>query len=183
MSTVRACRLAQFTRAAWYRKSTRAGPDGAGVRIRELAHARPRFGYQRITVLLRREGWLVNRKRVRRLYRLQGLQLRHAGAAPQAHVPASGPVPTATRTHERWSMDFVHDALFDGRPFRVLTVVDQCSRQSPVLEVAFAHSGMSVADALDRVVATARRAGARSPSITAPNSCRGRSRTGPISAA
>ena len=64
-----------------------------------------------------------------------------------------GPAPIAGRTHERWSMDFVHDALFDGRAFRVLTVVDQYSRQSPVLEPAFAHSGRSVAAALERVVA------------------------------
>lgn len=60
---------------------------------------------------------------------------------------------TATSTHERWSKDFVHDALFDGRAFRVLTVVDQYSRQSPVPEPAFAHSGGSVAEALERMVA------------------------------
>jgi putative transposase len=76
VSTVRSCRLAQFTRGAWYRKSTARDQTALTLRIRDLAHARPRFGYQRITVLLRREGWLVNRKRVRRLYRLQGLQLR-----------------------------------------------------------------------------------------------------------
>lgn len=63
-----------------------------------------------------------------------------------------GPVPPAKRTHERWSMDFVHDALFDGRPFRILTVVDQYSRQGPVLEPAFTHSGRSVAAALERMV-------------------------------
>lgn len=76
VSTVRSCRLAQFTRAAWYRKSTARDQSALYLRIRDLAHARPRFGYRRITVLLRREGWQVNRKRVRRLYRLQGLQLR-----------------------------------------------------------------------------------------------------------
>lgn len=152
MSTVRSCRLAQFTRAAWYRKSTARDQTALSMRIRDLAHARPRFGYQRITVLLRREGWLVNRKRVRRLYRLQGLQLRMRVRRRKHMCLHRGPVPTASRTHERWSMDFVHDALFDGRAFRVLTIVDQYSRQSPVLEPAFAHSGRSVADALDRVV-------------------------------
>lgn len=114
---------------------------------------RPRFGYQRITVLLRREGWRVNRKRVRRLYRLQGLQLRMRVRRRKHMCLHRGPVLPATRTHERWSMDFVHDALFDGRPFRVLTVVDQYSRQSPVLEPAFAPSGRTVAEALERVVA------------------------------
>jgi putative transposase len=123
------------------------------MRIRDLAHARPRFGYQRITVLLRREGWAVNRKRVRRLYRLQGLQLRMRVRRRKHMCLHRGPVPQASRTHERWSMDFVHDALFDGRSFRVLTVIDQYSRQSPMLEPAFAHSGRSVCEALERVVA------------------------------
>lgn len=153
VSTVRSCRLAQFTRAAWYRKSTARDQTALVMRIRDLAHARPRFGYQRITVLLRREGWRVNRKRVRRLYRLQGLQLRMRVRRRKHMCLHRGPVLPATRTHERWSMDFVHDALFDGRPFRVLTVVDQYSRQSPVLEPAFAHSGRTVAEALERVVA------------------------------
>lgn len=123
------------------------------MRIRHLAHARPRFGYQRIAVLLRREGWPVNRKRVRRLYRLQGLQLRTRVRRRKHMCLHRSPAQVATRTIERWSMDFVHDALFDGRPFRVLTVVDQYSRQSPVLEVAFGHSGRSVAAAPERVVA------------------------------
>jgi putative transposase len=115
VSTVRSCRLAQFTRAAWYRKSTARDQTALAMRIRDLAHARPRFGYQRITVLLRREGWAVNRKRVRRLYRLQGLQLRMRVRRRKHMCLHRGPVPQASRTHERWSMDFVHDALFDGR--------------------------------------------------------------------
>jgi hypothetical protein len=84
--------------------------------------------------MLRREGWPVNRKRVRRLYRLQGLQVRMRVRRRKHMCLQRGPVPLATRTHERWSMDFVHDALFDGRPFRMLTVVDQYSRQSPLIE-------------------------------------------------
>jgi putative transposase len=145
--------LAHFSRAAWYRRSHRSEQLPLRHRIRELAYARPRFGFQRIWVLLRREGWLVNRKRVRRLYRLEGLQVRmrvrrrkhmalHRGSAPVPGGPA-----------ERWSMDFVHDALRDGRPFRVLTVVDQWSRQSPILEVASSMSGLTVSVALDRAIA------------------------------
>lgn len=68
----RACHLAQFSRTAWYRRPTRDDQAPLRLRIRELAHARPRFGYMRIWVLLRREGWHVNKKRVRRLYRLEG---------------------------------------------------------------------------------------------------------------
>jgi putative transposase len=152
MSTVRSCRLAQITRAAWYRKSTARDQSALALRIRDIAHARPRFGFARITVMLRREGWPVNRKRVRRLYGLQGLQLRMRIRRRKHMCLHRGPAPQATRTHERWSMDFMHDALFDGRPFRLLTVVDQYSRQSPLIEPAFAHSGRSVSAALDRVV-------------------------------
>ncbi len=118
-------------------------------RIREIAAARPRFGFERIHVMLRREGWPVNHKRVRRLYRLDGLQLRmrvrrrkhlclHRGTPARPNGPA-----------ERWSMDFVHDQLFDGRRIRVLTVVDQWSRESPILEARFGFSGRAVAEVLE----------------------------------
>lgn len=159
----RACGLAQLSRTAWYRRPSESRMQTVlRLRIRELAHARPRFGYLRIWVLLRREGWLVNRKRVRRLYRLEGLQLRMRVRRRKHIALHRGPAPTPTRPRERWSMDFVHDAFADGRPFRVLTVVDQWSRQSPLLEVATAMSGRSVAEALDRVLG----AGMRPRSIT-----------------
>ena len=98
------------------------------MRIRDIAHARPRFGNLRIWVLLRREGWLVNRKRVRRLYRLEGLQLRMRIRRRKHMALHRGPAPTPVRPTERWSMDFVHDTLADGRPFRVLTVANNWSR-------------------------------------------------------
>jgi transposase InsO family protein len=81
------------------------------MRIRDIAHQRPRFGYQRIHVMLRREGWLVNKKRVRRLYRLEGLQLRMRIRRRKHMCLHRGVVPQAQRTHERWSMDFVHDRV------------------------------------------------------------------------
>jgi putative transposase len=123
------------------------------VRMRELAQARPRYGYRRLHVLLRRDGWTVNMKRVRRLYRLEGLQLRHRVRRRKHASLHRGIPPAASRAHERWSMDFVHDALADGRAFRVLTVVDQWSRWSPILEVAQSMSGRAVAEALDRAIA------------------------------
>ena len=148
----RACRLAQFSRTAWYRRSTACDQGPLRLRIRELAHARPRFGFLRIWVLLRREGWLVNKKRVRRLYRLEGLQLRMRVRRRKHIALHRGPAPIPTAPTERWSMDFVHDALADGRPFRVLTVVDQWSRQSPILDVASSMSGATVGLALDRAI-------------------------------
>ncbi len=149
VSTVRACRLAGFSRAGYYRKSRAKDQSALRLRIREIAHARPRFGYQRIHVMVRREGWLVNRKRIRRLYRLEGLQLRMRIRRRKHMCLHRGPVPVPSAPHERWSMDFVHDQLFDGRPFRILTVVDQLSRESPLIEIDFAMSGQRVAGALD----------------------------------
>ena len=149
----RACGLAQFSRTAWYRRSQARDQTALRLRIRELAHARPRFGYWRIWVLLRREGWTVNHKRVRRLYRLEGLQLRMRVRRRKHIALHRGPAPTPTGPTERWSMDFVYDAFVDGRQFRVLTVVDQWSRQSPLLEVATAMSGRPAGSPdLDRVL-------------------------------
>jgi putative transposase len=122
------------------------------IRIRDLAHARPRFGYLRIWVLLRREGWRVNRKRVRRLYRLEGLQLRMRVRRRKHIALHRGPAPIPSGPTERWSMDFVHDTLANGHTFRVLTVVDHWSRQSPVLEAGFRMSGEMVGQVLDRAL-------------------------------
>ena len=149
---MRACRLAQFSRAAWYRKSTASDQAALRLRIRDLAHARPRFGYLRIWVLLRREGWLINRKRVRRLYRLDGLQLRMRVRRRKHIALHRGPAPNPTGPTERWSMDVVHDTPADGRPFRILTVVDNWSRCSPVLEARFRMTGETVSQVLDRVL-------------------------------
>jgi putative transposase len=154
ISCVRACRLAGFSRAAWYRKSKARDQSAIRLRIREFAHARPRFGYYRIYVLLRREGWRVNLKRVRRLYRLEGLQVRLRVRKRRHRSLHRGPVAAPTGALQRWSVDFVHDQLADGRVFRVLTVVDQWSRQSPLLEVVQRVTGADVAAALDRVRST-----------------------------
>jgi putative transposase len=148
----RSCRLAELSRAAWYKRSVAKDQSALRMRIRDIAHQRPRFGYQRIHVMLRREGWLVNKKRVRRLYRLEGLQLRMRIRRRKHMCLHRGVVPQAQRTHERWSMDFVHDQLFDGRPFRILTVIDQFSRQSPLIEPRSGFGGRDVVAALDRII-------------------------------
>ena len=104
---MRACHLAQFSRAAWYRKSRAQDQTALRLRIREIAHARPRFGFLRIWVMLRREGWVVNRKRVRRLYRLEGLQVRMRVRRRKHMALHRGPAPVPSGPTERWSMDFV----------------------------------------------------------------------------
>jgi putative transposase len=152
ISVVRACALAEFSRATWYRRSRAPDQTALRLRLRDLAYARPRYGYRRLWLLLRREGWLINHKRVTRLYRLDGLQVRVRVRRRKHMALHRGPAPTATGPRERWAMDFVHDALADGRPFRILTVVDQWSRESPLLEVAGRMSGQTVSEALDRLL-------------------------------
>jgi putative transposase len=148
---VRACRLGGLSRAGWYRKSTAPDQAALRIRIREIALSRPRFGYLRIHVLLRREGWRINRKRVHRLYRLEGLQVRMRVRRRKRLSLHRGPAPRPSTLGERWSMDFVHDQLLDGRAFRVLAVIDNWSRESVLVEAGFRLSGESVAKALSRV--------------------------------
>jgi len=120
-------------------------------RIREIASVHVIWGYQRVWLKLRREGWRVNRKRVYRLYRQEGLCVgRHK---PRRHRSAmTRPEATkATRANESWSMDFMADQLFDGRRFRLLTLVDDFTRERLVIEVGQRLTGDRVAEALDRV--------------------------------
>lgn len=104
------------------------------LRIRDLAATRTRYGYFRIYIPLRREGWFVNHKRVYRLYRDDGPSLRlkrprrSVSAANRERQPAAAP-------NEMWSMDFVSDALFDGRRLRALTVVDAFTREALAIDV------------------------------------------------
>lgn len=101
---------------------------------------RVRYGYRRLHILLRREGWRVNAKRVYRLYREEGLSLRLKRPKKRVSVPRVTP-PPATQPNERWSIDFLRDSLADGRPLRVFTVVDNVSKVSPAIEVAFSIKG------------------------------------------
>jgi putative transposase len=132
---------------------SRRDPQAAlRVRLRELAASRVRFGYRRLTVMLRREGWAVNAKRVYRLYTADGLAVRtkvRKKIARRARVPA----PVATRPNERWSMDFVAARFHDGRWFRVPTPVDQFTRECPLLLPERSLSGAKVALALAQVIA------------------------------
>jgi len=132
-------------------RSIRDRQDALRQRLRELAAVRVRFGYRRLTVLLRREGWRVNAKRVYRLYGLEGLEVRtkpRKKLASRVRVP----LPAATRPNERWSMDFVSARLADGRWFRTLTVLDLYTRESLTLVADRSLTGVKVAAALSRVL-------------------------------
>ena len=111
---------------------------------------RPRFGYLRVHVMLRREGWTINKKRGYRLYRLEGLQLRMKTKRRKRISLLRGKVMPATGPNQHWSMDFVHDQMLDGRRFRILTVIDQWSRESVSLEANFRLTGRCVGQALEQ---------------------------------
>jgi len=121
------------------------------MKIKEIAAVRVRYGYKRIHVLLRREGWQINHKRVYRLYCEEGLNLR--ARRPKRRVSAAHRMQRqeARGINECWSMDFVSDALFNGRRFRALTVVDNFSRESLAIEVEQGIRGEQVVGVLDRL--------------------------------
>jgi putative transposase len=96
---------------------------GAEDAPKDLAAARVRYGYRRLHVLLRREGWVVNRKRVHRLYREEGLSIRPKTPRRKRSCRYRAARPTATAANQVWAMDFMSDQLFDTRPFRILTIV------------------------------------------------------------
>ena len=128
LSENRACGLVGITRWSNRYQSCRDPQDQLRQRLRELAGNRPRYGYRRLSVMLRREGWQVNAKRVYRIYREENLGVRTAKRKKRgAHLRV--PLPAATRPKQRWSMDFVSDRLVDGRWFRILTVVDPYTRE------------------------------------------------------
>ncbi len=122
------------------------------MRIRDIAQARVSYGYRRIHVLLLREGWKVNHKRVYRLYKLEGLMMRPK--RPRRHVSASRRMVRATASfpNESWPMDFMSDALYDGQKIKLLTLVDNFTRESLAIEVAWRLGGHSVVAALMQVV-------------------------------
>src|SRR6185437_9993355 len=112
---------------------------------------RVRYGYRRIHVLLRRDGWRVNAKRVYRLYREMGLQLRPKTPKRRVKAKLRDDRRPATRSNETWAMDFVHDQLATGTKLRVLTIIDTFSRFSPAIEPRFNFRGADVVEVLERV--------------------------------
>ena len=120
--------------------------------LRQIASERPRFGYRRLHALLRRRGYRVNHKRVYRLYRQENLVVRRQKRKRVAASLRSVPLPPS-RPNERWSMDLMTDALANGRRFRILTLVDDFTRECLAVEVDFSLSGARVARILDRLIA------------------------------
>ena len=138
-------------------RSRRPAAEELRRRLRELAAERPRYGYQRLwALLLRREGWEVNHKRVYRLYVEEGLKLRKRRHRSRAQVERV-PLPAPTGADERYSMDFMRDTLADGRVFRTLNIVDDYTRECLAIEVDTSLPGARVVRVLERLAAAGRR--------------------------
>ena len=121
------------------------------MRINEIAKVRVRYGYKRIHVLLRREGWTVNHKRVYRIYCEEGLTLRAKRPKRRRNAALRVQRPQATFANESWSMDFVTDSLYNGHRFRSLTLVDNFSRECLAIEVGQRIKGEDVVRVIDRI--------------------------------
>jgi len=119
--------------------------------MKEIAETRVRYGYRRIHVLLRREGWDVNAKRIYRLYREMGLQVRHKPPKRRVKAKLREGRCAASSSNEVWAMDFVHDQLATGPKLRILTVVDTFSRFSPAIVPKFGFRAPDVVEILERV--------------------------------
>ena len=153
MSERHACRLMDLARSTYRYRGRRAGRDQElRQRLKELATKRMRFGYRRLTALLVREGVEVNHKRVYRLYREEGLVMR---MRQRRRIRWNGAVtsPGVTRPNQRWSIDFVSDCVSTGKVIRMLTMVDDCTRECPSIEVDTSLGGLRVRRVLDRVAA------------------------------
>lgn len=151
MSERRAGKVLGVNRSS-LRYRSRGRDDGVlRERLRQLAAQRRRFGYRRLCVLLRREGVLVNHKRVYRLYREEGLSVRRTGrkrVAREARLPLFANV----RPNQRWCLDFVSDALAWGRRIRLLCVIDAFTREALAIEVDTSLPGTRVVQVLERLV-------------------------------
>jgi len=133
----RACAILDVNRKMLHYRLVKRDDPVLRRRIKEIAVNRIRYGYNRITVLLRREGWLVNVKRVRRIYREENLMIRTKAPKRRRAASVRTERTVATAPNQSWAMDFMHDLLADGSKILFLTIVDIFSRESLALEVDF----------------------------------------------
>jgi len=149
VSQRRACGLMELYRATCRYRRRRGEDQRLRVRLRELAEARRRFGYRRLQVLLQREGWQVNHKRVYRLYVEEKLSLRRKRGRKRSRVRQ--PLPEAVAANQVWSVDFMTDALSSGRRFRMLNIVDDYTRECLAIEVDTSLGGVRVVRVLEEL--------------------------------
>ena len=136
----------------WHRRQpTRDEQAFLRMRIKEIASTRQRYGYRRIHVLLLREGWKINHKRVYRLYKEEGLNLRKPKSRKKIRELRAPETGVASTMNECWSMDFVSDQMYNGKRFRALTVLDTFSRESISIYVDKSIKGEQVCETLDKI--------------------------------
>jgi len=152
VSQRRACKVIGADRTSVRYRSRRPDDGAIRARLRELAAVRRRFGYRRLHILLRREGMHVNHKKLRRLYGEERLQVRRRGGRKRA-LGTRAPMAIPQGPNQRWSLDFLSDALTDGRRFRILAVVDDFTRECLCLVADTSLSGRRVARELDALIA------------------------------
>ena len=151
MSERRACKAIGCCRMTVRYESTRPDDRDLRERMKAIAHERRRFGYRRVHILLKREGYMVNHKKLFRLYREEKLAVRRRGGRKRA-IGTRAPMMIPLAPNERWSLDFVSDQLTDGRRFRILAIVDDCIRECLALVADTSLSGFRVARELDRLI-------------------------------
>ena len=151
VSVRRACAALRIDRSLYVYTSKRGTQAELKQRIKEICQTRVRYGYRRVHVLLRRDGWAVNPKRIYRLYKELGLQLRNRVPRRRVKAKLREDRTPATRGNETWAMDFVHDQLATGRKIRVLTIVDTFTRFSPAVDPRFSYRGEDVVATLERI--------------------------------
>jgi putative transposase len=151
VSERRTCQALGFPRSTQRYQSIRDDRAELRIRLRDLATSRVRYGYRRLHILLKREGWKVNHKLVYRLYIEEGLQMRIK--SPRRHKSCRTRIerPKAARANESWSMDFMSDQLFDGRRFRLLTLVDNFTRESLAIQLGQKLKGDDVVAVLEQL--------------------------------
>ena len=151
MSRVRACRLVGLNRSSLNYQSKRPDDSTVRQRLRELAAERRRFGYRRLGWLLAREGHVMNRKKLYRIYCEERLMVRRRGRRKRA-IGTRAPLALPDTINRRWSLDFVSDALSYGRRFRIFCVVDDFSRECLATVVDTSIGGVRVVCELERLV-------------------------------
>jgi len=151
VSERRACQVLCVGRSTVRYQSIANGREGLRIRLRDLASSRPRYGYRRLHVLLRREGWAVNPKLIYRLYCEEGLGIRRKTPRRRKACQVRGERPAAERCGQHWSMDFMSDQLFNGQRFRLLTLVDNFTRESLAIRVGQRLTGDDVVQVLEGV--------------------------------
>ncbi len=147
----RACHIVGIEPRVYRYKSKRCDDERLRQRLRELASERRRFGYRRLHILLKREGVIVNWKKLYRIYKEERLTVRKRGGRKRA-LGTRAPMTIPQGANQRWSLDFVSDSLIDGRRFRILCVIDDFSRECLATVADNSLSGARVARELNRII-------------------------------